>query len=219
MRTPVWLGTEQQIRFAAIQMKTPVVDKQQVLDQCWVTRQNLIYTVSMPPQPPTTADGKAVTAPVVRAIAFLKVWDGEWYQLESKDIQPSPRGLDITFSFDADWQPQDCERPWSRDNLRRVRATGLRLYGAEVAEREMTVLDVRADGDIITPSLVITLGDIPATEQRQMCEIPFTLSQQYDNPFATRKIAVDGVFTAVDGTVTRIPDARKVSCDRSAVRV
>ncbi|MBA3847224.1 MAG: glycosyltransferase, partial [Planctomycetes bacterium] len=205
-RTPTWLGAEQQIRYAAIRMETPVVDGQRALDQSWLTHGSVIYTVTVPAMPtPETAPGVEPSAPTLRAVAFLKVWDGEWYQLETRDIRPCERGLDIVFPLDAPWQPQDCDRPWTRDSLRRVRAAGLRLYGAEVAEREMTVVDVRAEGEVAKPPLSIALAPVPAAEQRAMTEFSFTLSRWYDNPFDPRQISVEGVFTAPDGRITRVP--------------
>jgi hypothetical protein len=201
LRMPQWMGTDQQIRYAAIGMEVPVLDKQRLLDQPWTERTEVVYTVSLPE--PTAAE--AAPAPVLRAVAFLKVWDGEWYQLESRDIRPCPRGLDIAFPLDGAWQAQDCTRPWSRDCLRRVRAAGLRLYGAEVAERGLKIIDVRAEGEATVPPLAIGMGAIPPAEQRAVLEVPFTLSRTWANPFDTRQISVDGVFTAPDGSVVRVP--------------
>jgi cellulose synthase/poly-beta-1,6-N-acetylglucosamine synthase-like glycosyltransferase len=196
LRMPQWMGTDQQIRYAAISMEVPVLDQQRFLDQPWTERSEVVYTVSLP---------GAADPPVLRAVAFLKVWDGEWYQLESRDIRPCPRGLDIAFPLDAAWQAQGSGRPWSRDCLRRVRAAGLRLYGAEVAERGLQIVDVRASGEAAVPLLAITAGALPPAEQRAMIELPFTLSRSYANPFDTRRISVEGVFTAPDGTVVRVP--------------
>ncbi len=200
LRIPDWMGTDLKIRYAAIGMATPALDQQHGIDESWSVRTEVIYTVSLPAQA-----AENTPAPVLRAVAFLKVWDGEWYQLESRDIRVCAQGLTIAFPLDGLWQPQDCSRPWTRDCLRRVRAAGLRLYGAEVTERGMKLIDVRAVGTASIPPLTITPGAIPPAEQRAMLEIPFTLSRTWDNPFDTRQISVDGVFTAPDGTVVRVP--------------
>lgn len=200
-RTPTWMGVEAQIKYAAISFDQPMIDKQRVLDVSWLDRTQVEYDVEL-----TARDDEPQPEPVVRAVAFVKVWDGEWYQSESTVITRTAKGLTISFPLDRAWSSPDCERPWGRDCLRRVRAAGLRLYGDDAREHGMTVVDVRATGTAAIPALAAEITSAPTDGERyRMSEITFSLTRAYANPFDPAEIDVWGVFSDPNGQITRVP--------------
>ncbi|MBA2481568.1 MAG: glycosyltransferase [Planctomycetes bacterium] len=222
-RTPVWMDVATQIKFAAIRMDAAVIDKERKLDVSWLAHDRVEYEVELAPLPAASATASLVVSPVepparpvVRAVAFLKVWDGEWYQLESRTYTESAKGLTISFPLDGPWTSTDCTRPWNRDCLRRVRAAGLRLYGVDAAERGMKVVDVRALGAAPTPALEARITSAPSTAERfRMSEIAFALSRTYANPFDPDEVDVWGEFTDPSGRVARVPAFYTQDYDRS----
>jgi cellulose synthase/poly-beta-1,6-N-acetylglucosamine synthase-like glycosyltransferase len=209
-RTPAWMHVAEQIKFAAIRMDEAAIDKERKLDASWIGRDTVEYDVELAALPAAPATASAVAGvpakPVVRAVAFLKVWDGEWYELESTAVRDSAKGLTISFPLDGAWSSTDCSRPWSRDCLRRVRAAGLRIYGADAVERGMKVVDVRAVGAAPEPPLAARVVSAPTAGERfRLSEIAFDLTRAYANPFDPEEIDVWGEFTDPAGTVARVP--------------
>ena len=73
-----------------------------------------------------------------KAIVFLKVTDGEWYQTETERCVRRGDVITATASFTEDnWQPAGHERPWGPWCLRRVHAVGARLYSLDPDLKEV----------------------------------------------------------------------------------
>jgi len=208
-RTPVWLKYYDQIQYAQIKMETPDLDHEMGLDDSWLGKERLEVDVTLdePPQAPEK-EGAEPPKKIFRALLTLKVWDGEWYQLETSDMTFRPGGATFRASLLNGWSGVGLGggRPWVPDCLRRVRAVGVRLFGTTNGMSNMKI--ARAEPVEFAPRKPLEATLITLTKEPQRLKLfqaDFELNRSYQNPFDPEEIDVWGTFTDAAGNKYRVP--------------
>ncbi|HYF51756.1 MAG TPA: glycosyltransferase [Planctomycetota bacterium] len=208
-RTPVWLKYYDQIQYAQIKMLTPDLEHEIPLDESWLGKQRLEIDVSLdePPVPPEQA-GEEMPKKIFRAVINLKVWDGEWYQIETADMAFRPGGATFRASLLDGWNAVGVgsARPWVPDVLRRVRAVGVRMFGETNGMKNLKITRAEPVEFVPRKSLEATLiGMTKEPARLKQFQADFELNRVYQNPFDPDEIDVWGTFSDESGNKYRVP--------------
>ncbi|MFT5129239.1 MAG: cellulose synthase/poly-beta-1,6-N-acetylglucosamine synthase-like glycosyltransferase [Rhodothermales bacterium] len=190
---PKLLDFDERVQHAAISLDSPAVQLEMSVEENWTQHQFLRARGILAP-------GSTVKRKICKAVAYLKVIDGDWYQLEYDFCEVRKAGISADFDLAAEWTPVDSARPWHTDNLRRVRSFGLRLYGLDPELHELASVEFEFDARQAQDDVQFLISNAPQkTNTFELTEIAFSLSEAYSNPFDPEIVDIRAVLISPDG--------------------
>jgi len=135
-----------------------------------------------------------------KAVAYLKVIDGDWYQMRDAFCEVRKTGISAQFDLTAEWTPVGSTRPWHTDNLRRVRSFGLRLHGLDPERHELASVTREFEARQTQETVQIRIANAPPkTKTYALTEVAFSLSEAYSNPFDPDIVDIRALLISPDG--------------------
>lgn len=198
------------IVFGVVPLSGPNAADERVVEACWIGRTAAVLRVNVEPAEwPGAKAWLGVSAMPLAAVIHLKVGDGTFFQTRVSGLAcpvGGPTNLEVTVPLDAGWTGREPGAVWGPWCLRRVRAAGLRLYGADGPPHLARLTGLEARGVAPEPPLVVSVQSGPVTGAVwRTWESSFDLSREYANPFDPEEIDVWGLFTSPTGAVVCVP--------------
>ncbi|MHC4841765.1 MAG: glycosyltransferase [Planctomycetota bacterium] len=195
---PLQLRFDEQIARNALTFDGPYAEVETAVDANWMNAGNVVFSASLP-------DEVEADTELFKAIVYVKVTDGEWYQLQTEDCLRHGDVVTVTAPLhDSEWTTRGNTRPWGPWCLRRVRAVGLRLFSHDQALTEINVRQLRLDGQRPpVESLTAEILNAPTSAERMsMQTVRFALSREYANPFDPDQIDAMAEIMSPDGAIS-----------------
>ncbi len=121
-------------------------------------------------------------------IAWMKLWDGTWFE-RSFDVRAAPGAQRLALPLDDGWRGRDAHVRFAPAWLMRVREAGLRLRGPSSLRPKLTLLAVDAVPPVTPPTLTTRHLVAPATVAvNDVWDMRFDLSRALGNPFDAAQV-------------------------------
>ncbi|MCX7049481.1 MAG: glycosyltransferase [Candidatus Sumerlaeota bacterium] len=212
---PHYVKTQKQITRATEYPSGPYLEDEKIVNASWFSYSNMAIDVSLKrgrnPQITTTSllsSTDPLSSGMLRSMVYLKVMDGEWYQsLANECLLTSDGGMQIRAPLLAgQWTGAQSGGEWGQWNLRRVRAVGIKVFGAVDTIAEMRIRGVTPFGAATSGALqagVVQAGE--RATQFKVYEAQFELGREYENPFDAKQIDLWGVIKTPSGKTLTYP--------------
>jgi cellulose synthase/poly-beta-1,6-N-acetylglucosamine synthase-like glycosyltransferase len=198
------------IVFGAVPLSGPNATDERVVEACWIGRSEAALTLTVTPGDWSTGRGLPLKSMPLAAVVHVKVGDGTYFETRNarltSPLSGGPTNLTLVIPLGQGWRSPTPGAEWGPWCLRRVRAVGLRLYGADGPPQSVQLAAVVARGEAAPVPLAVSVRSGPTNaEVWRQWEAQFSLSREYPNPFDPDEIDVWGVFTSPTGGVVRVP--------------
>ncbi|MCX7047844.1 MAG: glycosyltransferase [Candidatus Sumerlaeota bacterium] len=215
LSVPDYLDVNAQITNASVRLDGPCVEDEKKLDASWFNASDVTFNVALKrgrnPQATSSTEPLAPTDPIppgaLRAVVYLKVMDGDWYQTVVDDCPTTGDVLSIRLPLTGGaWTGAQSYNAWGQWDLRRVRAAGVRIFGAIDSIENIRIKDVipsgKAPEGAFQAQIVKVANEAP---QYKVYEARFELAREYENPFDPGQVDLWGKFKAPSGKEQTFP--------------